>query len=76
MKYKFFCVLLFASVLMSGKVAKAQVAATDYAHQVNTLIGTKGVGLASGYLYPGGDLSFWYGAIHAVLLFQTVGICD
>ena len=58
MKYKFFCVLLFASVLMSGKVAKAQVAATDYAHQVNTLIGTKGVGLASGYLYPGATYPF------------------
>lgn len=25
----------------------------DYAHQVNTLIGTNGVGLASGYLFPG-----------------------
>ena len=58
MKYKFFCVLLFASILMSGKVAKAQVAATDYAHQVNTLIGTKGVGLASGYLYPGATYPF------------------
>ncbi len=58
MKYKFFCVLLFASVLMSGKVAKAQVVATDYAHQVNTLIGTKGVGLASGYLYPGATYPF------------------
>lgn len=58
MKYKFFCVLLFASVLMSGKVVKAQVAAIDYAHQVNTLIGTKGVGLASGYLYPGATYPF------------------
>lgn len=58
MKYKFFCVLLFASVLMSGKVAKAQVVETDYAHQVNTLIGTKGVGLASGYLYPGATYPF------------------
>ncbi|GCB36569.1 GH92 family glycosyl hydrolase [Bacteroides faecalis] len=58
MKYKFFCVLLFASVLMSEKVAKAQVVATDYAHQVNTLIGTKGVGLASGYLYPGATYPF------------------
>lgn len=25
----------------------------DYAHRVNTLIGTQGVGLTSGYLYPG-----------------------
>lgn len=50
--------LLFASVLMSGKVVKAQVASTDYAHQVNTLIGTKGVGLASGYLYPGATYPF------------------
>ena len=27
--------------------------ATDYAHQVNTLIGTQGAGLTSGYLFPG-----------------------
>ena len=58
MKYKFFCVLLFVSILMGGEVAKAQVTATDYAHQVNTLIGTKGVGLASGYLYPGATYPF------------------
>lgn len=25
----------------------------NYAEEVNTLIGTKGLGLASGYLYPG-----------------------
>ena len=31
----------------------AQSAGSNYAHQVNTLIGTKGVGLTSGYLYPG-----------------------
>ena len=27
--------------------------ANNYAQKVNTLIGTKGVGLTSGYLYPG-----------------------
>ena len=31
----------------------AQNAGSNYARQVNTLIGTKGVGLTSGYLYPG-----------------------
>lgn len=31
----------------------AQSAGSNYARQVNTLIGTKGVGLTSGYLYPG-----------------------
>ena len=31
----------------------AQKAGESYARQVNTLIGTKGVGLTSGYLYPG-----------------------
>ena len=28
-------------------------AQANYAERVNTLIGTKGVGLTSGYLYPG-----------------------
>ena len=31
----------------------AQSAGSNYARKVNTLIGTKGVGLTSGYLYPG-----------------------
>ena len=31
----------------------AQSAGSNYSRQVNTLIGTKGVGLTSGYLYPG-----------------------
>lgn len=30
-----------------------QTSTGDYARQVNTLIGTKGTGLTSGYLYPG-----------------------
>ncbi|MBK5720021.1 GH92 family glycosyl hydrolase [Dysgonomonas sp. Marseille-P4677] len=30
----------------------------DYAHKVNTLIGTKGLGLASGYMYPGATYPF------------------
>lgn len=30
----------------------------NYAHKVNTLIGTKGLGLASGYMYPGATHPF------------------
>ena len=30
----------------------------NYAEEVNTLIGTKGLGLASGYLYPGATYPF------------------
>lgn len=30
----------------------------SYAHKVNTLIGTRGVGLTSGYLYPGATYPF------------------
>ncbi len=36
-----------------GWSVSAQNTGDSYARQVNTLIGTKGIGLASGYLYPG-----------------------
>ncbi|MFV0589006.1 GH92 family glycosyl hydrolase [Bacteroides reticulotermitis] len=36
-----------------GWSVSAQNTGDSYACQVNTLIGTKGIGLASGYLYPG-----------------------
>lgn len=51
MKSKFLFSLLF-SLIWGGMIA-SQAATGNYARQVNTLIGTKGVGLASGYLYPG-----------------------
>ncbi|WP_291591118.1 GH92 family glycosyl hydrolase [Bacteroides sp.] len=44
------CVLFVTS--LGGEYTNAQTT-KEYARQVNTLIGTKGVGLASGYLYPG-----------------------
>lgn len=44
------CVLFVTS--LGGEYTHAQTT-REYARQVNTLIGTKGVGLASGYLYPG-----------------------
>lgn len=37
----------------TAQVVAATATAPNYARQVNTLIGTKGVGLTSGYLYPG-----------------------
>ena len=64
MKHKFLFILLFFLVL-EGMVT-TQAVAGDYVHQVNTLIGTKGTGLTSGYLYPG--------AIYSILFFQKVGI--
>lgn len=52
MKYKLVFSLLLAFAL-GGEMVLAQTAKEDYARQVNTLIGTKGAGLTSGYLYPG-----------------------
>ena len=44
----------FLLVLIGGWGSlSAQSAGSNYSRQVNTLIGTKGVGLTSGYLYPG-----------------------
>ena len=37
----------------TAQVVAATATVPNYARQVNTLIGTKGVGLTSGYLYPG-----------------------
>ena len=47
------CALLVAWIGGSKVGAKPLDGSTNYARQVNTLIGTKGVGLTSGYLYPG-----------------------
>ena len=47
MKRTIAAIVLLALSLGSG------ISATDYFAKVNTLIGTKGVGLTSGYLYPG-----------------------
>lgn len=52
MKQKILFSLLF-SLVWGGAAAVQAMAGGDYARQVNTLIGTKGVGLTSGYLYPG-----------------------
>jgi predicted alpha-1,2-mannosidase len=49
------CSLLLCSTVfnLTGQTSNA-----DYARQVNTLIGTKGVGLTSGYCYPGATYPF------------------
>ena len=52
MKHKFLFSLLLAFAL-GGEMVVGQTSTGDYARQVNTLIGTKGTGLTSGYLYPG-----------------------
>lgn len=51
MKKEILACMLFISSF-GGEYMNAQTT-KDFAHEVNTLIGTKGVGLASGYLYPG-----------------------
>ncbi len=45
-------------ILAGAALAVSASAAGDYASKVNTLIGTKGVGLTSGYLYPGATYPF------------------
>ena len=52
MKRTIAAIVLLALSLGSG------ISATDYFAKVNTLIGTKGVGLTSGYLYPGATYPF------------------
>lgn len=49
------CSLLLCSTMfnLTGQTSNA-----EYARQVNTLIGTKGVGLTSGYCYPGATYPF------------------
>ena len=65
MKHKFLFILLF-SLVLEGMVT-TQAVAGDYVHQVNTLIGTKGTGLTSGYLYPEQlILMGWYNLLHLI----------
>ena len=52
MKNKILTGLLLVLIGGWGSLS-AQNVGSNYARQVNTLIGTKGVGLTSGYLYPG-----------------------
>ena len=52
MKNKILTGLLLVLIGGWGSLS-AQNVGRNYARQVNTLIGTKGVGLTSGYLYPG-----------------------
>lgn len=54
-KLLFFC-SLFLSLPLVGMIG--QNSNGDYARQVNTLIGTQGVGLTSGYCYPGATYPF------------------
>lgn len=49
------CLLPLAGLLLA---ASATARTTDYARLVDTRIGTRGVGLASGYLYPGATSPF------------------
>ena len=51
--------LSLAALLLGAGSACGQQS-DSYAHKVNTLIGTRGVGLTSGYLYPGATRSAWY----------------
>lgn len=54
MRIRLICLLLIIPFL----VMNAQTAISDYASKVNTLIGNKGVGWASGYVYPGATYPF------------------
>ena len=49
--------LSLAALLLGASSACGQQS-DSYAHKVNTLIGTRGVGLTSGYLYPGATYPF------------------
>ena len=49
--------LSLAALLLGAGSACGQQS-DSYAHKVNTLIGTRGVGLTSGYLYPGATYPF------------------
>ncbi|MDR1089464.1 MAG: GH92 family glycosyl hydrolase [Prevotella sp.] len=50
--------LAFLFFIIIPFVAHAQTAGSGYAVKVNTLIGTKGIGLTSGYVYPGATYPF------------------
>lgn len=73
MKNKILTGLLLVLIGGWGSLS-AQNVGSNYARQVNTLIGTKGVGLTSGYLYPGATYPLWNGAVHPLLFFQTFRI--
>ena len=55
MKNKLLICFIF---LITPVILKSQLTRTDYAGKVNTLVGTKGVGLTSGYMYPGATYPF------------------
>ena len=55
MKNKLLICFIF---LITPVILKSQMTRTDYAGKVNTLVGTKGVGLTSGYMYPGATYPF------------------
>lgn len=50
--------LLLSFFLIVPFIVNSQTTGIDYASRVNTLIGNKGVGLASGYMYPGATYPF------------------
>ena len=49
------CILLLNLVVLN---LYSKSLNSDYAHRVNTLIGTKGLGLTSGYCFPGATYPF------------------
>lgn len=56
--YRHLRTAILCSALLSAGTAAAQERSQSYAQRVNTLIGTQGVGLTSGYLYPGATYPF------------------
>lgn len=65
MKNKILTGLLLVLIGGWGSLS-AQNVGSNYARQVNTLIGTKGVGLTSGYLYPGATYPYVRGEKRSV----------
>ena len=58
MKIKYiFCLLILLNPFIVSR-ANNKIDNDGYSQKVNTLIGTKGVGLTSGYLYPGATYPF------------------
>lgn len=58
MKNKYILYLLFLLNPFIASWGNSHIDDGNYAQQVNTLIGTKGLGLTSGYLYPGATYPF------------------
>lgn len=52
------CVFLGLALLLMGSLEMTAKAPADYASKVNTMIGSKGLGWYSGYLYPGATYPF------------------